>query len=253
MTTRHDSDLLDRLSTLGDHLDIERASIESTSDLHHDAPRHDSRRFVVAAASVVIIAGGLVALTQLDRDQPSQPASSPAASASVPATQPLVEPPSEGVPSIPTASLPATGNDLSGQQMPVPGITSSTDSESTAESEAFAAFVNRVLVSNTSGLELREDATRTTRDGDQVMWVYFLDGDRRLFIVQGPPDLLDDSVLVAGADGYEWPAVAGASTIAVSDAFSTVIVRSESIDPSGSTRSPDDLRLIAQLVKDGSP
>lgn len=111
MTTGHDLDLLDRLSTLGEHLDTERASIESTSHLHHDASRRDSRRFVLAAASVVIIAGGLVALTQLDRHQTPQPASSPAASASVPATQPSVELPSEAVPSIPTASLPGTAND----------------------------------------------------------------------------------------------------------------------------------------------
>ncbi len=110
MTTRHDSDLLDRLSTLGDHLDTERASIESTSDLHHGFPRRESRRMVLAA-SVVIIAGGLLALTQLDRGQTPQPASTPAASASAPATQPSSELPSGAVPSIPTASLPGAVND----------------------------------------------------------------------------------------------------------------------------------------------
>lgn len=111
MTTRHDSDLLDRLSTLGDHLDTERASVETMPNLQQRSPRGDWRRIGLAAASVVIIGGGLFALTQLDRDQTPRPASSPAASASAPASGPSLELPSEAVPSIPTASLPDAIND----------------------------------------------------------------------------------------------------------------------------------------------
>ncbi len=209
-----------------------KAVIRGDAMMRPSVDTRERRRWGVVAAAAVVIGVGGVGLVALRTDP------GPAIS-------------EQPDPAIDTTVFSTV--DLSAGQMPVPGMTESTNSVSTPESDAFANYVNGTLLSQAPGLELREDATRTTADGDQVTWVYLLDGDRRLFIVQGPPDLLNDSGLVAGPDGYEWPPVAGARTIAVSDSASTVIVRSESIEPAGATRSPADLRLIADVVKDGAP
>lgn len=192
----------------------------------------ERRRWGAAAAAAVVIGMGGVGLMALRTDR---------------------DPATSEQPGSTIDTEVASTFDLNGGQIPVPGMTEIANSASTPESDTFASYVFSTLLTVAPSLELRESEIRTTDDGDQVMWVYFLDGDRRLFIAQGQPDLLIDSVLLAGPDGYEWPAVAGVGTIAVSDAASTVIVRSESVEPGGATRSPDDLRLIAQLVKNGAP
>lgn len=143
-----------------------------------------------------------------------------------------------------------TTSALSGRPDEIPGITNVRTSQSTPESTAYGERLAQLLAEEYPGLELRESATRSTDSGHEVTWVYLLDGDRRLFVVVGPSDLID-------ASGFEWPDEPGATTVAVSNTSSTIIVRSEAIEPNGQPRSSADadriLGLAASLPALGEP
>lgn len=148
----------------------------------------------------------------------------------------------------------------SGKGPAVPGVSTLSSSEATEASALAAARLGVVLDESGWVVELREHATRGVAPDFIVQWAHFSDGVRRLFVVEGPPDLLggpsdllDTSQLTATLDRYSWPEEQGAATVAVRSADGSVIVRSETIDGSGSPRTLDELFGLAQQIAESQP
>ena len=121
-------------------------------------------------------------------------------------------------------------------------------SERTVSSGETARRVGTVLADAGWTVEFVEDATRTVTADVTVEFAYFRDGDRRLFVVEGPPGLINSTELTPTSYGYSWPQQDGAATVAVETADTTVIVRSETIDPGGSSRTIDEIGDLATRI-----
>lgn len=138
-----------------------------------------------------------------------------------------------------------------------PGIGLAGSSTSTPQSAATAAQFDTALDRLGWDVDRREDATRTV-EGVTIEWAYYTDGDRRLLFALGPAELLDTfpelrDQLISVTDGYDWPPQTGATTLAINSDDHTLIVRSESIQPSGPTRSLDELRHLAGDILQALP
>lgn len=190
------------------------------------------RSWLPAAAAIVAVVAGVVGIVAMtDLRSPS--------TADEPNTTPLP---------ISTIESPISTTELPIGSVDVPGMTSVQTSRSSQESSAFAQRLQVLLAAEYPQLELREDAIRTTDSGRELAWVYFLDGQRRLFVASGPSDLLDGKGLRPTTDGFAWPDETGAVTIATRQPDSTVIVRSESIEANGQPRTAADVHHIAEIV-----
>lgn len=106
---------------------------------------------------------------------------------------------------------------------------------------------------------LEESETRTTAAGVDVQWVYFRDGNRRLFIVSGPSDLLDalpDLIrhltttqdAATSTTAYEWPRETWLYTAAIRTSARTIIVRSEGTDLTHDARSASDINSVLRAA-----
>lgn len=141
----------------------------------------------------------------------------------------------------------------------VPGMATSIASESTADSEAFAALVASVTVQAGWPDELREHATRTAPDGAVVQWAHLADNaDRRLFVISGPSGQLDSFAGRAALRGSRnaaddsilvWPEEPGATTVAIDTGDATVIVRSEAVQvATGMARPEAEVVALAESI-----
>lgn len=187
------------------------------------------RRLVVAVAAVSMVVAGVGAIAvSRSNDAPSDPATaSPAWT---------VGPGNDAYPGV-----------------SVPGMTTMGMSERTVSSGETARRVGTVLADVGWTVEFIEDATRTVSADVTVEFSYFRDGDRRLFVVEGPPDLIDSTELTPTSYGYSWPQPDGAATVAVETADTTVIVRSETIDSGGSARTIDEVGDLAIRIAQTGP
>lgn len=98
-------------------------------------------------------------------------------------------------------------------------------------------------------MDLREHASRELASGVVAQWAYFSAGDRRLFVVEVPSEVIDTSSLAATSAGFAWPPEEGAATVAVrSPGGKSVIVRSEAIETFRDPRSEEEIFVLAQRI-----
>ena len=139
-----------------------------------------------------------------------------------------------------------------------PGMTGQSRGAST-QSSALAAQAADTLAALGWTATLQEHETRTTSTGTDVQWAYFDDGDRRLFIVTGPPDLLDGTPdlkrhltaapdLTTSTTIYVWPRETWLLTEAITTDSQTIIIRSEGTDPTRPARDPEAMDALLRTA-----
>lgn len=155
----------------------------------------------------------------------------------------------------PPTSVGAASVDDSGspENALVPGMTTASSSEATENSASAAARFGAALNDLSWVVDLREHATRGIDRDTFVEWGHFGDGDRRLFVVQGPPELLDAVSAADTLGRYTWPQEPMATTVAIRSADETLIIRSEVIERSVAPRTADELFGLGQRIAQISP
>lgn len=204
-------------------------------EFERSTPRRWRRKTVAFAIALVSAAAALVAITDV-RHPTSVDVSSPS-----------------------SESAAGTSWTAAGALIEVPGLSSLITSRQSASAAEFGSVVATVLKAR-DGIapDLRETATRSTEQGQDVNYVHFAGTGRRLFVISGGADLIASvpglrDQLVAGpkvstGQVLLWPEESWKRTIALTTSDSVIVVSSEAIDRTGSAWSIADLVDLAKSV-----
>jgi hypothetical protein len=139
-----------------------------------------------------------------------------------------------------------------------PGMAAASNGPTT-ESDALAHEAATTLSALGWQVTLEEHESRTTAEGVDVSWAYFSESGRRLMIVLGPANLIAtvpdlQRHLTSNQDPTDdeivsiWPQETWLTTAALATSDRTIIVRSEGIDPTGSSRSSADIESFLRAA-----